>query len=184
MKDRFSYNEAEAPEPIRIEQVFAEKPAGGLVVEPGFNAPETTAVGLNANGKYAVIKGYRLVSAVGTSDTTINVAKGSGVAVNDIIAYGKKGVKCTKVDATSKDKDVVTVSLGIAIAEGEVLYQAKAASDTEAEPIYTPDYILGNMIFAGKGEQPVRLVNGANVRKETACIGKDIEAMLPTIKRV
>ena len=64
------------------------------------------------------------------------------------------------------------------------MYQAKAASDTEAEPIYAPDYILGNMIFAGKGEQPVRLINGANVRKETACIGKDIEAMLPTIKRV
>lgn len=184
MKDRFSYNGAEAPEPIRIEQIFAEKPAGGLVVEPGFNAPATTAVGLNANGKYAVIKGYRLVSSVGASDTTINVAKGSGVAVNDIIAYGKKGVKCTKVDTTSKDKDVVTVSLGVAIAEGEVLYQAKAASDTEAEPIYTPDYILGNMIYAGKGEQPVRLINGANVRKETACIGKDIEAMLPTIKRV
>ncbi|WP_279134839.1 hypothetical protein [Parabacteroides johnsonii] len=184
MKDRFSYSRAEVPEPIRIEQVYAEKPAGGIVVEPGFNAPETTAVGLNANGKYAVIKGYRLVSAVGASDTTINIAKGSGVAVNDIVAYGKKGVKCTKVDATSKDKDVVTVSLGIAIAEGEVLYQAKAASDTEAEPIYTPDYILGNMIFAGKGEQPVRLINGANVRKETACIGKDIEAMLPTIKRV
>lgn len=184
MEDRFLYNGAEAPEPIRIEQVFAEKPAGGLVVEPGFNAPETTAVGLNANGKYAVIKGYRLVSAVGAGDTTINVAKGSGVAVNDIIAYGKKGVKCTEVDATSKDKDVVTVPLGVAIAKGEVLYQAKVASDTAAEPIYAPDYILGNMIFAGKGEQPVRLINGANVRKETACIGKDIEAMLPTIKRV
>mgnify|MGYP002597347077 CR=1 FL=1 len=87
-------------------------------------------------------------------------------------------------DSSAKDKDVVTVEMGIAIKAGESLYQAKAASASAAAPIYTPDYILGNKIFGGKGEQPVRLINGANVRKETACIGKDIEALLPTIKRV
>ena len=71
MKDRFSYNEAEAADPIRIEQVFAEKPGGGLVIEPGFDAPETTAVGLNSDGKYAVIKSYRLLADVGAEDSTI-----------------------------------------------------------------------------------------------------------------
>lgn len=186
MKDRFSYNAAETADPIRIEQVYAEKPGGGLVVEPGFDAPETTAVGLNDNGKYAVIKGYRLVAEVAAADTTINIAKGSGVAVGDFIGYGKVAVKCTKLVTTDKNKDVVTVTLGIAIPAGKVLYQAKAASaeNSPAEPIYTPDYILGNKIYAGKGEQPVRLINGANVRKETANIGDDIAAMLLTIKRV
>jgi hypothetical protein len=43
---------------------------------------------------------------------------------------------------------------------------------------------LGNTVFGGLGDQPVRLINGANVRKETACIGSDIEALLVTIKRV
>ena len=36
---RTTYNEAGANEPVRIEQVFAEKPAGGIVKEPGFDAP-------------------------------------------------------------------------------------------------------------------------------------------------
>lgn len=183
MKDRFSYNGAETADPIRIESVFAEKPGGALVVEPGFDAPETTAVGLNADGKLAVIKSYRLLSAVASADTIINIAKGSGIVVGDALGYGKKAVACTAVDSSAKDKDVVTVEMGIAIKAGESLYQAKAAS-ASAAPIYAPEYILGNKIFGGKGEQPVRLINGANVRKETACIGKDIEALLPTIKRV
>lgn len=184
MKDRFSYTGAETADPIRIEQVFAERPGGGIVVEPGFDAPETTAVGVNANGKFAVIKSYRLLSAVAAADTTINIAKGSGIAVGDVLGYGKKAVACTAVDTSAKDKDVVTVEMGIAIKVGESFYQAKAASASSAAPIYTPEYLLGNKIFGGKGEQPVRLINGANVRKETACIGKDIEALLPTIKRV
>lgn len=184
MKDRFSYNGAETADPIRIEQVYAEKPGGGLVVEPGFDAPETTAVGLNANGKLAVIKSYRLLSAVAVADTTINIAKDSGIVVGDALGYGKKAVACTAVDSSAADKDVVTVEMGVTIKAGESLFQAKAASASAAAPIYTPDYILGNKIFGGKGEQPVRLINGANVRKETACIGKDIEALLPTIKRV
>lgn len=90
MKDRFSYNEAEAADPIRIEQVFAEKPGGGLVAEPGFDAPETTAVGLNSDGKYAVIKSYRLLADVGAEDSTINIAKGSGIVSGDVLGYGKK----------------------------------------------------------------------------------------------
>lgn len=184
MKDRFSYTGAETADPIRIEQVFAERPGGGIVVEPGFDAPETTAVGVNANGKFAVIKSYRLLSAVAAADTTINIAKGSGIAVGDVLGYGKKAVACTSVDTSAKDKDVVTVEMGIAIKSDESLYQAKAASASSAAPIYTPEYLLGNKIFGGKGEQPVRLINGANVRKETACIGKDIEALLPTIKCV
>ena len=54
-------------------------------------------------------------------------------------------------DSSAKDKDVVTVEMGIAIKAGESLYQAKAASASAAAPIYTPDYILGNKIFGGKG---------------------------------
>ena len=184
MKNRFHYDSAGEANPIRIEQVFAEKPGGGLVVDPGFDAPETTAVGKNSSGKYAVIKSYLLVSEVKAEDTTIEIAKGSGIAVGDVLAYGKKAVACTEVDTTNSDKDVVTVTMGVAIPAGESLYQAEKAAASSAKPIYTPEYILGNTVFGGRGEQPVRLINGANVRKETACIGSDIEALLVTVKRV
>ncbi len=184
MKDRFHYESEGKVEPVRIEQVFAEKPGGGIVVDPGFDAPETTAVGKNDDGKFAVIKSYMLVSDVTAEDTTIRIAKGSGIAVGDALAYGKKAVACTAVDTTGDDADVVTVTMGVAITAGESLFQAEKASASSAKPIYTPEYILGNTVLGGRGDQPVRLINGANVRKETACIGSDIEALLVTIKRV
>lgn len=184
MKDAFKYNEAPAKEPVRIEQVYAEKPSGGVVVEPGFDAPETTAVGVLSSGKFGVIKGYRLIEAVAVADTTISIEKGSGVVKNDIIAYGKKGVKCTTVNSTDVNKDVVTVTMGVVIPAGTVLYQAKAESEDAAEPLYKPKYVTGNKIFAGKGDQPVRLINGANLRKETANIGEDIAAGLSNIELV
>ena len=184
MKDAFKYNEAPAKEPVRIEQVYAEKPSGGVVVEPGFDAPETTAVGVFSSGKFGVIKGYRLIEAVTVADTTISIEKGSGVVKNDIIAYGKKGVKCTAVNSTDVNKDVVTVTMGVVIPAGTVLYQAKAESEDAAEPLYKPKYVTGNKIFAGKGDQPVRLINGANLRKETANIGEDIAAGLSNIELV
>lgn len=183
MDVNFTHQDAAKPEPVRIEQVFAEKPGGGLVENPTFDAPATTAVG-KKNGKFALIKAYRLVAAVTASDTTISIAKGSGVAVGDVIATGKKGVACTKVDTTAEDKDVVTVTMGVDIENGKVLYQAKAADASNAVPLLTPVFVTGNMVYANKGDQGVRLINGANLRKETANIASEVAALLPTIQLV
>lgn len=183
MEVNFKYNDPAAAEPIRIEQVFAEKPGGGLVENPTFDAPATTAVG-EKDGKFALIKAYRLVADVATSDTTISIAKGSGVAVGDVIAAGKKGVACTKVDTSAADKDVVTVTLGVELVAGTVLYQAKAASASAAEPLHTPVYIIGHGVKANEGDQTVRLINGANIRKESANIASEVAALLPTINLV
>lgn len=183
MEVNFKHNDPAAVEPIRIEQVFAEKPGGGLVENPTFDAPATTAVG-EKDGKFALIKAYRLVAAVAAGDTTISIAKGSGVAVGDVIATGKKGVACTKVDTSAADKDVVTVTLGVEVAAGKVLYQAKTASADAATPLFTPVYVTGNGLKANEGDQPVRLINGANLRKETANIASEVAALLPTIHLV
>ena len=61
MDVNFSFTDAEKAEPIRIEQVFAEKPGGGLVENASYDIPSTTAVG-EKNGLYAPIKAYRLVA--------------------------------------------------------------------------------------------------------------------------
>ena len=60
---------------------------------------------------------------------------------------------------------------------------AKSAG-TSATPIYTPEYVIGNVVPANSGDYPVRLINGANLRKETAMISAEVVAMLPTIKLV
>lgn len=198
MEVGFKFNEAQKPEPVRIEQVFAEKPGGGLVANPDYDVPPTSAVGYDvATGLYKPIKCYKLVASVEDSDTTIKIAKGSGVAVGDIIAHGKVGVACTAVDKTNDGYDEVTVTLGVAInidTDDPWLYQSKvesaaAAGDdpaVDAEPLYKPEYITGktDWVYAGQGDQSVKLINGANVRKETANISEEIAALLPTIKRL
>lgn len=181
---RFNSTPAGAPDPITIEQVFAEKPGGGIVVDPGFDCPASTAVSVNEQGKFEVIKAVRLVAKNNAEDTTIKVAKGSGIKTNDVLGHGKKAVKVTSVSKTNSDYDVLTLTFGVAIDEGTVLYQAKAESADAAEAYAQPKYVLGNKLYGGLGDQPIRLVNGANLRKETANIADEVAALLPTINLV
>lgn len=183
MEVNFTHTPAKSVEPIYIEQVFAEKPGGGVVANPAFDVPPTSAVGKSGN-QFVAIKAYRLVAAVAAADTKIKIAKGSGVAVGDVIATGKKGVACTAIDTSSDGYDEVTVTLGVAVTEGSILYQAKAASTDSAAPLASPEYVTGNWVYANKGDQLVRLINGANLRKETANIAPEVVALLPTIKLV
>lgn len=183
MNVKFKYTEAAKVDPIRIEQVFAEKPGGGIVSNSPFEVAPTTAVG-ESGSQYTVIKAYRLVGTVAAADTAIKVEKGSGVTVGDVIAHGKKGVACTAVDTTPEDHDLITVTLGVAIPVDTVLYQAKEASADAAEPICQPKYVTGNRIPANVGDFPVRLINGANLRKETACVADEVVALLPLITLV
>lgn len=184
MEVNFKYKKPGKESPIYFEQIFAEKPGGGLIENPQNFVPASTAVGSLGNGKFGIIKSYRLVKAVAAADTTIQIAKNSGVAVGDVIAHGSVGVAATEVDTTNADFDVVTVTMGVDIPVGTSLYQAKEASADAAEPLLTPEYVTGNDIPGGEGDQAVRLVNGANLRKETAHISKEVAALIGTIKLV
>lgn len=187
MNRNFKFNEAVQPKPVYFEQVIAEKPGGGILASPDFEVKPSTALAEDtATGKFKPIKAYRLVNAVQVQDTTIKIAKGSGVKKGDIIAHGNKGVACTEVDTTTSDEyDVVTVTLGVAINTDVVLYQAKQASADAAEPVFTPKYVLGDTeVEANAGDQEVRLINAANIRKETACIADEVVAMMKSIQLV
>lgn len=174
----FKYQDASPSDPIIFETIVTEKPGGGLAKNPEFDLQKGLAMSENSDGLYVPIKGYRLVAEVKTSDTSIKIAKGSGVQEGDIIAHGKVGVACTKVDTTtSEDYDVVTVTLGVAIANDTVLYQAASVADgttAEAAPIYTPKYILGTYVKAGEGDFEVRLIRSASLRKETAPVAQEV----------
>lgn len=183
MKVNTKFNEPNPVAPVVIEQVFAEKPAGGRVANPDFVVKQGTAV-YQEGTMFKPIKGYRLVAAVTSSDTSIRIAKGSGVAKNDIIGHGKKAVKCTNVNTTNAEYDVVTVTLGVNIPNDTVLYQAAAESADAAVPFGTPKYVVGNDVPAGEGDYAVRLINGANLRKETAPIAEEVVALLKSIELV
>lgn len=113
MDVNFVFNEAAAATPIYIEQVFAEKPAGGMVANPDADYPPSTAVYYDSNDKL---------------------------------------FHCIAKETTS--------------------------------PAGTPVYVLGTPVFAGKGDQPARLINGANLRKETANLSSEVAALLPNITLV
>lgn len=164
------------------------------MANPSFDIPVSTAMGFDSGGALKPIKCYKLVKAVGASDTTIEIAKGSGVAVGDIIATGKLGVECTAVDTSGDHVDVVTVTLGVAVPKGARLYQSSvesseattepAAPAVDAQPIYAPKYLLGTRVYSGEGDQLAKLVNGANVRKETVNASDEVLALMKNIDKV
>ena len=184
MEVKFFHTEAPAQKPIIFEQIFAEKPGGGLLANHTFDVKEGMAVGLNANGKYQAIKAAILYEDAASSATTLKVRKLSGVAVNDFLATGKKAVKVTKVVDTDPNYDVLTISLGVELKAGNVLYQAAAASDAAAEMAVTPVYLVGDDVPANSGDFMVKLVNGANIRKETAPVADEVVALMKGIAKV
>lgn len=171
--------------PVVLEQVFAEKPGGGLLANQTYDVKQGTAVYQASGSKlFTPIKCYRLVAAVTSEDTTIKIAKGSGITVGDIITTGKKGVASTALDTSADGYDLVTVTIGAAVANGTVLYQGRSASANAAVPVGTPLFVIGNDVPANSGDFPVRLINGANLRKETAPIAAEVAELIPTINLV
>lgn len=185
MNRMFKHQDAAPADPVIFETILTEKPGGGLAKNPAFDLQKGLAMSEDTDGRFIPIKGYRLITEVKTDDTTIKIAKGSGVQKGDVIAHGKLGVACTNVDTeTSPDYDVVTVTLGVAIAKDTVLYQAAAAADGEtasAAPIHTPKYILGTFVKAGEGDFEVRLIRSASLRKETAPVAQEVVDLMKGI---
>lgn len=183
MKVNTKYEAAPSAAPVVIEQVWAEKPGGGIISNPANVVKQGSAVAADGN-RFKAIKAYVLVKAVQASDETIQIAKGSGVVNGDVIGHGKKAVACTAVDTSNEAYDSVTVTLGVDIAKGVALYEAKAASANAAAPKDAPVYIVGNDVPAGEGDYAVRLINGCNLRKETAPVAEEIVALMKGVNLV
>lgn len=111
METNFKFNDPAKSDPVYFEQIFAEKPGGGVVSNPEEDLPPTTPVKWN---------------------------------------------------------------------EEDERFEAITKEDSDS----VPDYVIGNWVKAGEGDQLVRLINGANLRKETAVITKEQAEKIPTIKLV
>ena len=185
MKTGFTFNDPEGQNTkVYFEQVYAEKPAGGIVANPDHDIEPTTALGVGQDGKLVPIKAYRLVAANATADKSIKIAKGSGIKTGDVIGHGGKAVACTNVNKTNEEYDTVTVELGANIPAGTVLFEAAEVAAEGATPKLAPVYVAGAWVEAGKGDARIRLINGANLRKETANVAGEVAALMPTIQLV
>lgn len=178
---RFSVTDPGKNAPIVFDQIFAEKVGGGLVK----NSPFDLYPGMAVSADGDVIKAYKVVEDALESASSIKIAKNSGIVKGDVIAKGKVGVACTDVDTTtSKDFDTVTVKLTVAVSKGDILYQAASASADAAAPVHAPKYLLGEFVEANSGDELVKLVNGANIRKETAPVADEVVALMKSIDKI
>lgn len=196
MKNQFNYQEAPTPAPIRVEQVIAEVPGGGLLVDAGYDVVETTPVGRTSDGKYQVIKCAKVKTKYAGSGTTIDVEKGHGLAKGEFVMAGGISKTISSINTGAADKDVITLDAamtGVTVEAGEFIYQAKAAAESNAVPVVKPigyagvgHYTAENGVvaFAGNGDTPIKVVVVGTVRKETCMFGEEMEDLLKGIHRV
>lgn len=197
MKNQFNYQEAPTTAPIRVEQVVAEVPGGGLLKDAGYNVVQTTPVGRAADGKYQVIKTAKVKEKYQSDATSLVVEKGSGIVANDNVAFDGVAVNVSKVTpAADKDTLTITALTGKTIEVGDFVYQAAAAADgssSKAAPVVTPIGVVddghftdanGIVAYGGNGDTPVRIIVAGTVRKETCMFGAEMESLLKGIHRV
>lgn len=184
MEVNFKYNKPAEAEKIYFEQIFAEKPGGGIVGNPGIDYPPSTPVH-EVNGKFAILPTITVIEEVSADSSTIKVEK---IEVNNgmSVGFGKKTIRILNKDESNAEYDVlnIRVAFGVKIPAGTKLFIAAEESDDNGTSIYKPVFVTGDWVYANQGDQRVRLINGANLRKETANIASEVAALLPTINLV
>lgn len=184
MDVRFKYNEPSEAEKIYFEQIFAEKPGGGIVINPGIDCPPSTPV-YGDRGKFYILPIVTVIEEVSADSSSIKVEK-ADVRNGISVGFGKKTIKITSKDESNAEYDVlnIRVAFGVKIPAGTKLYVSAEESDDNGEPMFAPVFVTGDWVYANQGDQAVRLINGANLRKETANIASEVAALLPGINLV
>lgn len=188
MDVRFKYNEPSEAEKIYFEQIFAEKPGGGVVKCSLANIirdiPPTTPVKQAPDGRIELEPQFTVLEDVEVGSTTINI-EFPFLDISDLTVFsvGYEG-ELSKI-ASHKDTEYgiqLTVEKPFLrkIMKGTVLW----VSYGNPEPSALFKYVTGDWIYANEGDQAVRLINGANLRKETANIASEVAALLPGINLV
>ena len=161
---KFHYNEAGKPQPVVFEQIFAEKPGGGMVNAPaGVNfVPAGTGVTNDSNGGLMVIPFARVYEAANSGATSVKVNKGTTLIVGNNYTLGSVSIKVKSIDYSNANYDLLVLN---AAASASIAANSIATTDVEKAI-----YVTGNDVYTEDGQTAfeVRLINGANLRKETA----------------
>jgi hypothetical protein len=186
MDVRFKYNEPAEAEKIYFEQIFAEKPGGGVVKATYVvrDVPPTTPVIELSDGGIEFEPQFTVLEDVEVGSTTINIEfpyiKYSDLTVFSV-GYRDELSKITNHKDTEYGIQLTVENpFSRKITKGTVLW----ASFGNPEPNPNFKYVTGDWVYANQGDQAVRLINGANLRKETANIASEVAALLPGINLV
>lgn len=186
MDVRFKYNEPSEAEKIYFEQIFAEKPGGGVVKATDIvrDVPPTTPVLELSGGRIEFGPQFTALEDVEVGSTTINIEL-PFFKCDDftIFSVGYRD-ELSKITSAKETEYGVQLTVGNPfsreITKGTVLW----GSYGNPEPNKNFKYVTGDWIYANEGDQAVRLINGANLRKETANIASEVAALLPGINLV
>ncbi len=134
-----THNLADIPNGVTIKS--AELIAGGIL-------KEGSAIGLGSDGLYHVVKTAKVVEAVGSTGTTIKVAKGHHFKTGDVIMaeVNGKAYAISAIDTTSQATyDTITIGTTLgAIAKDAVLMLAAGAGASGSAFKYTPKALTGD----------------------------------------
>lgn len=152
---------------------------------------EGTPIGLDATGLLHVIKTAKVATQASSSATTYTVFKGHNFKVGDVImaktaskAYTITGI-ATNADDEALDDITVGTTLGTALAEGSIIYQAASDGASTSALKYTPLGLLDSSYeIENLANQMVAVVTIGQIREANilAGIGDVIKNALPTIK--
>ena len=184
MNVNFKYNEPAEAEKIYFEQIFAEKPGGGIVGNVGVDFPPSTPV-YDANGRYTIMPFFKVYETASSTSKSIKIEPTDIDAENMPVAFKNKAVNYTSIEKMNGEFHRLELqeSFGVEIPAGSILYFAESAGPN-AVVLGTPVFVTGDWVYANQGDQAVRLINGANLRKETANIASEVAALLPGINLV
>jgi hypothetical protein len=188
MDVRFKYNEPAEAEKIYFEQIFAEKPGGGVVKWSFSNIirdiPPTTPVIELPDGRIEFEPQFTVLEDVEVGSTTINIELPYFKC--DDFTFFSVGYKdeLSKIASAKETEHGIQLTVenpfSRKITKGTVLW----VSYGKPEPNPNLKYVTGDWVYANQGDQAVRLINGANLRKETANIASEVAALLPGINLV
>lgn len=135
-----THNLADIPNGVTVKS--AELISGSVLAEG-------TAIGKASDGLYHVVKTARVVEAVGSTGTTIKVAKGHQFKVGDFVmsTVNGKAYAITAIDTTGDSTyDAITIGTTIgAVEKNAVIIEAAAeAASSGAAFKYTPQALTGD----------------------------------------
>lgn len=177
-----------------IKSIIEVLTGGATIAAADFNTSVDTElkagsiVGKDSNGLFHALKTAKVHANVAVDATTIQVKKGHGLKVDDVVMDSGKTLKADKITAintSNDDYDILTIEAAIgALTAGDLIVIAAAEANAGAGVYaYTPVGLTMNPVDLTKANQPsgVLLRGSVNESNMPQYVDATVKALLPLI---